>query len=122
MPYTIVQEDGILRITFSAAVTPEEVIALLREVEAIEKDANPVPNRIVTLRAVTDIQLGYVEIKPLAWKRRAERFPNSVKSAVVVSTPVQRGIARMFQTLSDNPQETLEIFDDEATAMAWLRS
>lgn len=45
-------------------------------------------------------------------------FPNDFKSAIIVSTPVQRGMARMFQSLNDNPRITIRIFDDEAAALA----
>jgi hypothetical protein len=32
------------------------------------------------------------------------------------------GMARMFQTLNDNPQITIQIFEDEAAAVIWLRA
>jgi len=122
MAYDMTLESGIIRVVLTVAVTPEDLTGIMRDADAIEKDMDPVLPRITTMPAGTDIQVGYKEVKAFAWHRREIRFPNVFRSALVVSAPVQRGIARMFQTLNDNPQIVIEIFDDEAAALAWLRA
>lgn len=122
MAYVIAQEAGIIRVTLSVAVTPGDLTGIMRDVDVIEKDMDPVLPRITVMPAGTDVEVGYKEVKAFAWHRREIRFPNVFRSALVVSSPVQRGIARMFQTLNDNPQIVIEIFDDEAAALAWLRA
>jgi len=122
MAYVIAQEAGIIRVTLSVAVTPGDLTGIMRDVDVIEKDMDPVLPRITAMPAGTDVEVGYKEVKAFAWHRREIRFPNVFRSALVVSSPVQRGIARMFQTLNDNPQIVIEIFDDEAAALAWLRA
>src|SRR5262245_39918396 len=108
-------DTEILRVTLFGALTPEDLTDLMDAADEIEKDMDPVPHRITTASGVEDIQVGYKEVKAFAWHRREIVFPNVFRSAIVVNSPVQRGIARMFQTLNDNPQITIEIFDDEST-------
>ena len=122
MAYLMALESGILRFTLSGAVTPQDLLDAMREADEIEKGLDPVPNRITTAAGVIDIQIGYKEVRAFAWHRRDIRFPNVFRSAIVVSSPVQQGLARMFQTLNDNPQIVIQIFDDEAAALAWLRA
>jgi hypothetical protein len=43
-----------------------------------------------------------------------------VRTALVAVTPVQLGIARMFQTLNDHPLIELRVFSDREAAVAWL--
>ena len=121
MAYVIAMETDLLRVTLSDALTPEDLTGIMRDADEIEKDLDPVPDRITTVHGVSDIQVGYREVRAFAWHRRELVFPNVFRSAIVVKTPVQRGIARMFQTLNDNPQIHIEIFDDEAQALTWLR-
>jgi len=73
------------------------------------------------MTGVTELQIGYPGVRALADRRRAATFPNPFKSAIVGRVPAQAGMARMFQTLNDNPQITIEVFDDEAAALEWLR-
>jgi len=122
MAYTIALESDLIRTTLSGTLIPQDLTDIMRDADDIERDLDPVPNRITTATAVSDIQVGYKEVKAFAWHRREIRFPNVFWSAIVVNAPVQRGIARMFQTLNDNPQIVIEIFDDEAAALAWLRA
>jgi hypothetical protein len=115
-------DSDILQVTLYDALTPRDLTEIMHEADEIEKDLDPVPHRITVTSAVTDVQVCYAEVKVFAWHRRVIQFPNTFRSAIVVSSPVQRGIARMFQTLNDNPQILIEIFDDEPTALAWLRA
>jgi len=69
---------------------------------------------------VTEVKVAYPEVKAHANRRRVIPFPNDFKSAIVVGTPVQQGMARMFQTLNDNAQITIAIFGDDASALEWL--
>jgi len=115
-------ESDMIRVTVSGALTPQDLTDIMREADEIEKGMDPILNRITINAPGTEIQVGYKEVKEFAWYRRAIRFPNVFRSAIVVHSPVQRGVARMFQTLNDNPQITIQIFDDEAAALAWLRS
>ena len=59
--------------------------------------------------------------RKLAERRRSLGFPNAFRSAIVVGSPSQHGIARTLQTLNDNPKITISIFTDEDEALKWVR-
>lgn len=122
MPFTIANDPHLIRITFTGVFTDEDLRGLTEAMTAIEEASTPVAPRITDVTGVTQLKIAYPDVHALAQKRRATTFPNTFKSAIVVGGPVQLGMARMFQTLNDNPQITIEIFSDEAAAMAWLRS
>jgi SpoIIAA-like len=122
MAHVMALEADMIRVAVSGALTPQDLTDIMREADEIEKDMDPILSRITVHAPGTEVEVGYKEVKAFAWYRRELRFPNVFRSAIVVNSPVQRGIARMFQTLNDNPQIVIEIFDDEAAALAWLRT
>jgi len=122
LAYVIAVEPDLIRVTLSGAITPQDLTGIMHDTDALERGLDRVPHRLITTEGEIDIQVGYAEVKAFAWHRREIRFPNAFRSALVARTPVQRGIARMLQTLNDNPQIMIEIFDNEAEALAWLRS
>jgi len=111
----------LIRVTLSGVLTDQDLETIASAADDIERDTNPVPHRLTDMTGVTEVRIGYPDVKTLANHRRVIEFPNDFKSAIVVGTPVQQGMARMFQTLNDNPRITIRIFDDEPAALAWLR-
>jgi hypothetical protein len=122
MTLEITQDPELIRVRLSGVFTPEDLTEIGNAADEIERGRDPVPSRITDMTAVTELKIGYPEVKALANRRRAIPFSNAFKSAIVVRTPAQKGMARMFQTLNDNPRITIEIFDDEPSALDWLRS
>ncbi|HKQ59178.1 MAG TPA: STAS/SEC14 domain-containing protein [Candidatus Eisenbacteria bacterium] len=121
MAFAITVEPDLLRIALTGALTAEDLAGLATATDDLERGRDPVPARLTDMTGVTTVEIFYPDVKTLADHRRTLQFPNAFRSAIVVRTPVQRGMARMFQTLNDNPQITIEIFDDEAAALAWIR-
>ncbi len=121
MSFAMVEEPDFVRVTMSGVLTGEDLVALSAAADRIEQGRDRVPHRLADLRAVTEVRISYLDVQALAEDRRARRFPNSFKSAIIVSSSVQLGMASMFRTLNDNPQILIEIFDDDETARRWLR-
>ena len=120
MPLELIVEPGLIRVTLYGVLSVQD----LREVAAAAMELErtpPIPPRITDMTGVTDLQIAYPDVHRLAEQRRGLRFPNDFRSAIVVSGPAQLGMARMFQTLNDNPQITIEIFTDAAQALTWVR-
>jgi hypothetical protein len=113
-------EDEIVRIDFSGEITKEDLVEGLVAIEEIESRVTPVPHRIADLTPILSSANRFPEILKLSAARKAKRFPNEFKTALVAPTPVALGTARMFQTLNDHPQITVRIFPDLAAAKAWL--
>ncbi|HEX6372636.1 MAG TPA: hypothetical protein VF006_27195 [Longimicrobium sp.] len=120
MPFSISTGDGVMRIVFSGTLTPEELGRVADAIGDAEDAADVCPHRVTDMTALTRFEVGFDDMFQLA-RRRRERSPaNPIRSAIVASTPVQLGFARMFQTLNDHPQVTLRIFPDVDGALAWL--
>jgi hypothetical protein len=119
MPFQLSTNDGLIRIRLYDVLSPGDLIGLADAVLAAE--AGPVaPDRVTDMSGVRRFEVGYADFFSIAARRRGSQLPNTIKSAIVVGNPTQFGMARMFQTLNDHPQVTVEIFDDEAAALRWL--
>ncbi len=121
MPFEIKVEPDFVRATVWGVLTEADLWALVDAAEAIERSSPRIPDRLTDLTGVEGVQLGFPAVRALAERRRTAAFPNAFKSALVARDPVMVGFARMFQTLNDSPQITIEIFSDEDAALAWLR-
>ena len=112
--------DDVLCVTLSGTVTRADLMRVGFAMAKVEDDYVIAPPRISDFSVVETIEVGFDEMLALAEHRRQSNLRNPVRSAIVVANAVQRGMARMFQTLHDHPLVTLEIFDDYSAAMAWL--
>jgi len=118
--FALWMEGDLLRIRIHDTITPRDLRELAGAVLEAEARALPMPNRVTDMTAVTTVEVGFAEFLAFAERRLGMELPNRVKSAIVVASRVQLGIARMFQTLNDHPQVTVEIFHDLGDAFAWL--
>ena len=121
MSVEITVGPDLIRVTFSGVLTGRDLAEVATIADDIERGRDPVPDRLADMTTVTEMQVAYPDVKVLAEHRRKLAFPNAFRTAIVVRTPVQMGMARMFQTLNDNPQITIQIFEDETAALDWLR-
>lgn len=120
MPYQLKLSPGLLHFTVSGVLTLEDLLAAARETQAIEATEPVTPHRLTDLSRVEDFDLTFSKMENFASLRRAAKFKNKVRSAIVAPSQVQLGFARMFQTLNDNPQTEIRIFPDQTEALAWL--
>jgi len=121
MPVRIEHHPDFIRLTMSGTITQEDLVDAARLTASVEDSTSVIPNRLVDLTGIDVMDIGYQEVQVLAEVRRKRQFPNEFKSALVVATDVQKGYARMFQTLNDNPRIRLRIFTDIAAAEEWIR-
>jgi hypothetical protein len=121
MPFRIEHSDGFVLVTLSGALTAEDLRAVSAQLAALEDSLPECPPRLTDLRTVEGVGVSFTDVLDLAAARRARSFPNSFRSALVVAREVQKGYARMFQTLNDHPMVQIRIFDDRESAEAWLR-
>lgn len=122
MSFTVGMDVDIVRVSMYGILTKQDLADLLAAADAIERGHERVPPRLTDLRGVTEFQISFGQVSGLAAARTATRFPNAFRSAILVSSPAQMGMANMYRTLNDNPQITLEVFEEETAALAWLRA
>ena len=103
-------------------LTDEDLLALAREVEKLESEAPMTPHRITDMTEVTAVNCQFDGMERMVRLRRAANLKNPIRSAIIATQTIQYGFARMFQTLNDNPRITINLFQDETTALAWLRA
>jgi hypothetical protein len=120
MPFSLTAEPGLLRIVLFGEITRADLASLADAVVEIERTLVVMPNQLTDVSQVSGRDLIYFDMLALAERRRARTLPNLVKSAIVAPRPVDIGFARMFQTLSDNPQMEIRIFATLEAAETWL--
>ena len=120
MAVDIELKANVLHVTMSGVLTDADFTTIGTTVEDFEAGLDIVPPRICDMSAVTRIDIGFDEVWALAHRRQQSDLRNNIRTALVVQTLVQRGIARMFQTLNDHPLVNIRIFDDTESALEWL--
>ena len=120
MSYSLDTSQNVWRLTFSGTLTGDDLQKLSEEVEKSEQTSPSAFNRLVDMRQLKGISIGFSEMSDLASRRRRQKFSNNIKSALVTNHPIQYGFARMYQTLLSHPQITVKVFQDETEALNWL--
>lgn len=120
MPYEISISSQLISVKLSGMVTAEELRRYAAELSALELGSELPPNRITDISTAEGINLHFDEIGTFAAKRRTAPLKTNIKSAIFAPDDVQFGMARMFQTLNDNPKIKIKIFRDLPTALTWL--
>ncbi|AHG87950.1 hypothetical protein J421_0413 [Gemmatirosa kalamazoonensis] len=120
MAFALWMEGDLIRIRIHDTITPRDLRALADAVLEAEARVLPMPNRLTDMTDVTGVEVGFAEFLAFTERRLGMVLPNPIKSALVVASRVQLGIARMFQTLNDHPQVTVEIFHELGDALSWL--
>ena len=121
MPYTLTvpEGEGLFRLKLTGVLTADDLLQFGMEIAELERTR--AGSRLTDLTGLTGIAIGFLELEAYVKRNLRDVLPNDVKSALVAATPVTIGFARMFQTLTDNPQVDVRIFPDEASARAWLQ-
>ena len=120
MPFEIKNQGDLIFARLYGVVTPDDLKQFADDAEAIEESISTARDRITDLTAVERFDIGFPAMNALALRRRVRRFSRPVKSAIIVQDLVQVGMARMFQTLNDNPQIEIRILRSVAEAKKWF--
>ncbi len=108
-------------LTMTGVLTAQD-LQLMAVRAAQMEDAEPVIlPRLIDMTEVETVTVGFAEVLALATQRRTRQYANPFKCAFLVGTEVQKGYARMYQTLNDNPQFRVKIFHSRPEAEEWLK-
>ena len=122
MPFEISVESDFLFARLYGVITAADLDKIASEVEVIEDSLPTSMNRITDITAVEQFEVGFPDVNILAERRRTRVFSQPVKCAIIVREPVQFGLARMFQMLSDNSQIEVRILYSATEAKDWFSS
>jgi hypothetical protein len=120
MPFELTTPDAILFARVFGVFTAAELNHLADVAEIAEASQPIALDRITDLTAVERFEVGFREIYYFAIRRSAQRFSRVVKSAIIVQDPLQFGLARMYETLNDNPQIRIRILRNVTEANGWF--
>ena len=121
MPFSTRIDDGVLYTALFGLVTSGDLRDLVEVVADIERSMPVAPNRVTDLRAISGRDLGFSAIVDMVEWRRRDPPRNPIRSAIVATSLVMVGFARMFQTLNDTPKVSVEIFETPEAAERWVR-
>ena len=120
--YTYDEEQGLLVTTFEGEVTDEE---LERQIRAVSGDprVGPGVREFIDLRAVTKVKVTVAGIRYMIANDRklVDKFKGQ-RQAVVTTTDLIYGMARMYQMMSklNAGPSIIKIFREYDAAMTWL--
>jgi len=120
MKCEITIEGDVLMIRLSGVIRDDDLLEVLSGVKEAESRTPVTPARLTDVSGLTELHLTFVGMNELVRLRRAMKFPNDFKSAIVAPEPGQYGFARMFQTLNDHPQIEIMVFREMAAAREWV--
>jgi hypothetical protein len=120
MPYQIKLTDNVLRSRFYGKVTPEDLWEQGLALREFESAASVTPHRITDVTEAVGADINFMVMNAYAAQRKFAPLRNRVRAAIVARTTLQYGLARMYQNLSDNPLLEIKIFEDTASALAWV--
>jgi len=120
MPFEITNQGDFFLARLYGVITAADLDRLASAAEVVEDSIPTAMDRITDITAVERFDVGFPAIYILAGRRRARQFSKPVKSALIVRNPVQFGLARMFQTLNDNPRIEIRILHTVTEAKDWF--
>ncbi len=101
-------------------VTGDDLRELLAVVTNAEAELPVTPDRIMDMSDADTSALVADTLVAVAEVRRFTVLRNKIKSAVIAPRSEQYGLARMFAGYNQNPDITIMLFRDAASAWQWL--
>jgi hypothetical protein len=120
MPFELTTPDAILFARVFGVFTAPELNHLAWEAEIAEASHPVSLDRITDLTAVERFEVGIREVYYFAVRRSKQRFSRVVKSAIIVREPAQHAIARVYESINENPQIQVRILRSLTEAKEWF--
>jgi hypothetical protein len=118
MSHSIEKSTELTKITYWGTLTNDDIEGVVKNaVDNLE-----LSNRIEDMRNLHDVSIGFKELLSFTQILEKMEIPQTVKSAILTGSPLQYGIARMFQTILSHSQMKIQVFTDEEKARSWLSS
>jgi hypothetical protein len=120
MSYSIDTTTKFIRVVYEGTLETKDIQGVLKDTLIAEGEKLNGINRIDDLRKLKGIAIGFTELSGFTESLRKIQIPKIVKSAILTSSPIQYGTARMFQIILDHPKVQVAIFSNEEEAHNWL--
>ena len=120
MPFTHAVEDDIVHFSWHGVITREDLQTFGKNMPALAASLGTVPFVLHTFKEVQGYRFQPLVVYTFSLLRKRAKIPYPVKSAVVVDAPEKLAMARLFKACNHSPNLTIEIFESEERARAWL--
>jgi hypothetical protein len=120
MPFDYEARDGIVRVRFYGRVTEQDLVMLADTARKADDWSKGLPHRIVDWTHVESFDIGYTELAAFAQTRKQDKLKIPIKVAHLVSSQVEFGLMRIYQTINENPQIEVRILKTVGEAEAWF--
>ena len=120
MACTIKLADGIVHVNLTEHLTLSDLREIGDELVKIEAEQERSPHRLTDMTYCESGKIDLGQLETLARRRRDAPLKNPVRSAIIATTPMHYGIARMYMAIGSNPKVEMEIFEKREDALAWL--
>lgn len=120
MPFEFSIPENFYLLRFYGQLTEQDLRQVMVRVLEAERLTATSPNRIIDTTGIDDYKIDLSAIDSFSRQRKASPPKNPIKIAVIVQRPVDTGITRMFEAMSDHPSITIRIVRHQDEAKAWF--
>ncbi len=120
MPFQHQIEGRVVHIEWHGVVSKRDLQEVGRLMPRVAAEVGFAPDVLHTFGAMQGYSFQPIAVYMLSLLRKRAEIPAGVRSATIATTPEQRKIARLFQSLNRSPNLEMRVFGDEQSARAWL--
>ncbi len=120
MPFTHTVENRLLHFRWHGVISRKDLQTFGRNMPGLVASLGFSPNILHTFDGMKGHSFQPLMVYMFSLLRKRAQIPAPVKSAAVAKTPKVRAIARLFKACNHSPNLTIEVFESEEAARAWL--
>lgn len=114
--YKIFPQKRLIVVSYTGVLTLEEVL-VIRKKSSADPDFDSSFNVIDDISGVVSTAINFNEVSQIAGQSVSQQ---GVKRALVAVTDLQRGMAHMYQKMSESAGHIFRIFESYDLALAWV--
>jgi hypothetical protein len=118
MPVDVRRSQDVALATFTGELTVADLFEVLERLLTLDREHGVLP-RLIDSRTLRTT-LTFSDMSQFTGVLRAKINGVPVRTAILVASDVEFGLARMFAALRYDPDVVAEVFRVEAEALAWL--
>lgn len=120
MPFTHSVENHILHFNWYGIISRDDLQAFGEGMPGLVDSLGFLPCVLHTFDEMKDYSFQPIMVYMYSLLRKRAKIPQPVKAAAVAKTLRVLAVARLFKACNHSPNLTIEVFDSEDAALAWL--
>jgi hypothetical protein len=120
MPIDVTPTGDYLSVRVYGVITAADLLNYSLTTEAFERQSGHALDRISDVTGVEKFELSHRDVFEFADRRKRQHLPGIARTAIIATEPIQIGLSRMYQTMTENPNLEIKIVNSLAQAREWL--